>query len=92
MPTDLDNVPRIVKNESFYLFARLCMIVATIVGAPAAGYMLTRVIAQADTIASQVQEQSISVKVLTATVNDRLSNNLMTLSDHELRLRALEKR
>lgn len=89
---DLDNVPRIVKNETFYFFARVCMIAASLVGLPVAGYLLTRVIGQADAITLQLSEQNVSVKVLSATVNDRLSNNFQTLSDHELRLRALEKK
>lgn len=92
MDGNLDNVPRIVRNETFYAFARISMIVLSVVGAPVGGYLLSRVISQSDAMTLKIEEQNVAVKVLSATVSDRLSNNLATLSDHELRLRSLEKR
>jgi hypothetical protein len=87
----LDDVPRIIHNEWFYAFARLCMVAATLIGLPTAAAMLSRVVSQADAMAHQVQEQGVSIRLLNATVSEKLNSNFATVTDHELRLRALEK-
>lgn len=81
---NLDNVPRVVKNETFYLFARVCMIVCL----PVLGFMIQRVITQADAITLQVQQQNTTLQLLTASMQERFSS----LSDHESRLRRLERK
>lgn len=90
-PDGLDDVPRILHNERFYAIARISMIVASVVGLPIAGGLLTRIVSQADAITSQVQEQNVALKILSVTVSEKLNSNFTTLTDHELRLRALEK-
>ena len=90
-PNPLDDVPRIIHNEWFYALARLCMVAATLIGLPVAGALLSRVVGQADAMAHQVQEQGVSIRLLNATVSEKLNSNFSTLTDHELRLRALEK-
>lgn len=91
MPDDLIHVPKIARNELFYFIARLCMILASVIGAPAAGFMLTRIINQADVLQATVLEQTITIKVLSATVKDKLDSSVAQLSDHELRIRSLER-
>jgi hypothetical protein len=90
-PDPLDDVPRIIHNEWFFAVARLCMIGASVIGLPIAAAMLSRVVSQADAMAHQVQEQGVSIRLLNATVGEKLNSNFSTLTDHELRLRALEK-
>lgn len=80
-------VPKIVRNEFFYFIARLCMILSLPIG----GYVATRAIAQADEIKSQLQVQSIQLQILSATVKQQLDSDTKTLSDHELRIRGLER-
>lgn len=86
MPLD-DKLPSAVRNEFFYFIARACGILATCIFLPAAGYMLTRVIAKADEISDQVTKQSVTIQLLSSEVKYRFDN----LSDHEHRIRALEK-
>lgn len=90
--TTQDYVPKVVRNEMFYAFARVCMIVATMVGLPLAGWMMNRIMLQVDDTSKAVVQQNVAVQVLTATVNDKLNSNFTTLTDHELRLRALENK
>lgn len=86
-----DYVPKIARNELFYFVARASTLIASGIGLPIAGWMLTRVITQADALnASQIQ-QNIELKVLSSRIEDRLSSDLRQLSDHELRLRAVER-
>jgi len=88
MPHDVDSfVPSLARNELFYFIARICMIA----GLPIAGFVGTRLISQADALQNAVAEQNISIKVLSATVNGKLDANLTQLTDHELRLRTLER-
>lgn len=84
---DYDNVPRAVRNETFYLIARLCMILGSTIGIPMAGYMLSSVISKANEIAATQQEQTITLRVLSATMAQRLDMIDKTMNDHELRLR-----
>lgn len=89
---DLDNaVPKIARNEMFYFIARGCMIFATVVGMPMAGWMLSRVTGQIDKIEQSQFEQTITLRVLSATLNEKLEGGIKTLSDHELRIRGLER-
>lgn len=87
MPLE-DKVPSVVRNELFYAFARLCMVVATLVLLPATGYMLTRVIAKADEISDQVAKQGVTIQLLSNDVKYRFDS----VHDHEQRIRALERK
>lgn len=71
-------IPRIVKNEFFYLFARLCMI-ATV---PLLGFVLSK----ANDIAETVAKQNVALQLMTQEVHFRFTH----LDDHEQRLRRLE--
>lgn len=81
-----EKIPAFIRNEFFYAFARLCMIVVTVVGLPAAGYVGNRIITQNDAIREQVQQQNIALILLTSEVKFRFAN----VEDHEHRLRKLE--
>lgn len=81
-----NKIPTIIRNEFFYAFARLCMIAATVIGLPIAGFLLTRVVNTADEIRTQVQAQNVALILLTAEVKFRFAN----VEDHEHRLRKLE--
>lgn len=73
-----DKIPRVVRNEFFYLFARLCMIAAI----PLLGFVLSR----ANDIADTVAKQNVALQLITQEVRFRFTN----LDDHEQRLRRLE--
>lgn len=93
MTTDPDKlVPKAVRNEIFYFIARFSMIVANLVGLPIAGWLLIRIVTQADNLQATVLEQTVTLRVLNSTVKDKLEANVQQLSDHELRIRALERR
>lgn len=87
-----DYVPKLARNELFYFIARASTLVATFIGLPLAGWMLSRAVSQADILNSQVTQQNIEIRVLSATIRDRFDNDLKQLSDHELRIRALERK
>lgn len=87
-----DYVPKIARNELFYFVARASTLIATLIGLPVAGWMLSRVITQADALAATVTQQNVEIRVLTATVNSRLDSDTKSITDHELRLRQLERR
>lgn len=91
MPNADDKVPAIVRNEWFYFIARFCMILGTTVGIPVLGVLGSRVITSADAISIAVNEQSIQLRLLTAEMRLRLENNEKNNTDHELRLRQLER-
>jgi hypothetical protein len=76
-------VPKIARNEMFYFIARLCMM-ATI---PLVAFFGTRIISQADALQTSVSEQNIAIKILSY----KLDGNVSQLSDHELRLRQIER-
>lgn len=85
---DIDNaVPKIARNEMFYFIARICMMASL----PLAGFLGARLINQADALQSSVTDQNVQIRVLSATVKDKLDANVSQLSDHELRLRSLER-
>ncbi len=85
---DIDSfVPTLARNELFYFIARVCMIA----GLPIAGFVGARIITQVDTLQSALTEQNIAIKVMSATVNSKLDTNVSQLTDHELRLRTLER-
>lgn len=79
-------VPTIVRNEMFYAFARVCMVLTTVVGVPALGFTLNRVVDAADKISDQLQKQNVAIILLSSEVKFRFSS----LDDHESRLRKLE--
>jgi hypothetical protein len=87
-----DAIPRAVKNEWFYLIARFCMIIAAVIGMPVCGFMMSRVIAKADQISDQLQDQIVTTRMLSAEVRFRFDGDSKTLSDHEMRMRALERK
>lgn len=88
-PDDL--VPSIARNELFYFFARVCMIIATLFGAPIMLWLLGRVVTQNDALAQTVIQQNVDIKLLSSRVDERLTSDLRQLTDHELRLRTLER-
>lgn len=89
-PEDL--VPKIARNELFFFIARASMLFATVIGLPAAGFMLSRIINEADALTLSVTQQNVEIRVLSATLKDRLDQDGKELTDHELRLRSLERR
>lgn len=86
-----DKIPRAVKNEWFYLFARGCMIFVTFIGLPIGGAMLSRAVATADEIRSQLTEQNITLRLLSSEVKIRFDVDGKSITDHEIRLRTLER-
>lgn len=82
------SVPKIARNEMFYFIARACMI-ATI---PLISFFGARIITQADALQSTVQQQTIDIRVFSATVQEKLNVGIGQLTDHELRLRQLERK
>lgn len=90
-PLDEDAIPRVVKNEWFYLVARVCMIVASTIGLPICGWMISRAVAKADEISMQIATQSIDIRLLQATVQFQFKVDGEKLTDHELRLRGMER-
>lgn len=87
-----NRIPHAVRNEWFYLIARGCMIFATVIGLPIAGWLMTRVIAKADEISDKLISQNVELKLLATEVRMSLSFDARNLSDHEGRLRSLEKK
>lgn len=90
--TDLSNnidrvVPKAARNELFYFIARICMILSVPIG----GYFAQRMVTQADALQSTVAQQNIDIKVLSAIVNSKLDAHLSQLTDHELRIRSVER-
>ena len=80
-------VPKIARNEMFYFIARVCMMASL----PLGGWFGSRIITQADALQAAVIQQNIDIRVLSATVKDKLDAHVNQLTDHELRLRALER-
>lgn len=87
-----DKIPTVVRNEWFYLFSRICMVLGTTIGIPFCGFMMSRVVTKADEIAAIQQEQTIQLRVISAEVKLRFENDGRNIGDHELRLRALERK
>lgn len=87
-----DKIPRVVRNEWFYLVARIATLFITFVGLPAGGWMLSRAVASADEIRSQLVEQNLSLRLLSSEVKLRFDNDGKNITDHELRLRTLERK
>ena len=87
-----DNIPAVVKNEWFYLVARISTLAVTFIGIPMMGFMLSRAVASADEIRAQLTEQSISLRILSSEVKIRFDNDGKNLTDHEIRLRSLERK
>lgn len=84
-------VPKIARNEIFYFVARMSTLVATFIGLPIAGWMLSRAVQTSDVLTAQVAQQNVQLSVLSATIKDRLDGDLRQLTDHELRIRQLER-
>lgn len=85
---DAENaVPKIARNEMFYFIARVCMIISI----PLAGFLGGRIITLTDNLQTSLIQQNVDIRVLAATVKDKLDANVTQLSDHELRLRSLER-
>lgn len=88
-PDDL--VPKAARTEIFYFVARVCMLGATLIGFPLAGMLGTRLIAKADEISAQVLAQNIDLRLLSSLVQIQAKHNEEKLTDHEIRLRSIEK-
>jgi hypothetical protein len=73
-------------NEIFLFIARIMMMVSL----PLGGFFGTRVIAQADKLEEAVVQEKIAIEILGVQVKDKSDAYVLQLSDHELRLRALE--
>lgn len=84
--TTESKVPAIIRNEFFYAFARLCMIVVATIGVPIAGFILARVVATGDEIHAQLQAQNVSLLLLSSEVKFRFT----AIDDHEHRIRRIE--
>lgn len=80
-------VPKLARNELFYFIARVCMMASI----PIMGFFGSRIITQADALQLTVQQQSVDIKVLSAIVNQKLDTIVSQSSDHEIRLRQLER-
>lgn len=87
-----EKVPRAVRNEMFYFIARACSILVMTIGVPVTGFMLSRAVASADELAKLVSLQSVQIQLLSSEVRIRLDNDNKTISDHELRLRSMERK
>lgn len=87
-----DKIPTLVKNEWFYLLARVCMVTATTVGLPIAAFALNRVVVKADEITAAQLQQNIELKLISAEIKMRFDNDGKFITDHELRLRSLERK
>jgi hypothetical protein len=85
-----DLVPKIARNEMFYFIARVCMIVASTLGAPIALWLGSRLVTQADATQAAIIQQNLQLQLLTSTVKDKFESATLQLSDHELRLRTIE--
>lgn len=77
-----DKVPRIVRNEAFYAFARVCMVTSL----PLMAFIGHRIISAADEIRDQVAKQNLALQLLAVEVKYRVGS----VEDHEQRLRKLE--
>lgn len=84
---DENKIPRAVKNEWFYLIARVCMILSVPIG----GFFMQRALAKADEISSQLSAQNVDLRLLTTRVEFQMKNDADKLSDHEIRLRQIER-
>jgi len=85
-----EKIPGIIRNEFFYAFARVCMVVSTLIGLPVATWMLQRVVSTADDIRAQLQTQSTALMLLNNEVKFHFANVDDHDHDHEIRLRRLE--
>lgn len=77
-----DKVPGFIRNEAFYAFARVCMIVSL----PLGGYFGNRIISGNDEIRAQLARQDLALQLLTNDVKYRTGH----LDDVEQRVRKLE--
>jgi hypothetical protein len=86
---------RAVKSETFAITARAAMVFATMVGLPIAGWMMNRVTSAIDGMNAKVDLTSEQVKLLQQSinlgVNFRIDGAERQLSDHEVRIRGLER-
>jgi hypothetical protein len=90
---------KLVESKLLTLAARGLMILGVSVGLPVAGFMMSRILAAADTIAAKVDKTAVQVELLKqrydlgadATKAD-LSGIRAILTDHEGRLRVIERR
>jgi uncharacterized membrane protein len=80
-------VPKVARNELFYFIARMAIIVAV----PLGGFFGMRLLALADALQVSVAQQNTDIRVLTTTVELQHHETITQLSDHELRLRAIER-
>lgn len=87
-----DKIPRAVKNEYFYLAARISTFFVAFIGLPILGWMLSRAVASADEIRTQLTEQNITMRILSSEVKIRFDNDGKNITDHEIRLRTLERK
>lgn len=85
-------MPKAARNELFYFIARASQVFTVAVALPVAGFLLTRVINQQDEIQKSLQQQTIDLRVFSATMKDKLDTTLSRQNDQELRLRTLEQR
>lgn len=93
MPTlDGDKIPAVVKNEWFYLVARMSTLFVTFVCIPLMFWMLNRAVASADEIRAVITEQNVTLRLLSSEMKLRFDSDGKNLTDHELRLRTLERR
>lgn len=85
-------VEMVARSEVLTLFSRAAIIVLTLFVAPFTMYMITRASAQSDDLHKLVIQQNVELRVLSSKVDEKLDYNFRQLTDHELRLRQLERR
>lgn len=91
-------IERLVDNKIFATVARLAMLFASMIALPAAGFMLVRIINSADSISATVNSQATDLKLIKQEItsgfdrtNTELNRIQMQITDHEGRIRALER-
>lgn len=91
-------IERLVDNKIFTTVARLAMLFASMIALPVAGFMLVRIINSADSISASVNSQATDLKLIKQEItsgfdrtNSELNRMQLQITDHEGRIRALER-
>jgi hypothetical protein len=89
---------KLVDSRMFITFARVLMIIASTIGLPIAGWMLSRVIERADKIVEKVDSTHTNLQLLDQGMKfsfERMKSELdrlnTTVTDHDGRIRNIER-
>lgn len=89
---------KLVDSRMFITFARMLMIVASAIGLPVAGFMMSRMIDRADKIVEKVEGTHHNLNLLDQSMRfsfERMKSDLdrlnMTVTDHDGRIRVIER-